>query len=178
MNPKIRKLWHLLMLSAADFALLILLSSLCASQSAATHMGCSGERVAVIQQALYNKGFFGEEISGIYCTKTSAAIKKFRLDAGIEKGNEANYPTLSALGITSRTARCFSAETELLARCIQQSNCRNYAGMVVAGKEILGKTKAARTLGSFISEFYPDSINCNEPSSAAYAAALQALREQ
>lgn len=178
MNRKSKKLRHLLMLLAVDLALLILISTFCTSEALATRMGCSGERVVAIQQALCDRGVFSGKISGVYCTATASAIKKFQQNEGIEKSGEADYNTLSRLGIGTHTNQCFTLQTELLARCIQQSDCRNYAEMVAEGREILSNTKAARTLGSFVSKFYPDVRNDNEPSSEAYAAALQAIREQ
>ncbi len=163
------------MLLAADLALLILIS---ASTANAMHMGSSGERVAAIQQSLYEKGFFSGKISGIYCTKTAKALKEFQQSAGISRSGEADSATLTELGIGAHTAPCFSAEVELLARCIQQSNCHSYAQMLKKGQEILDKTKAARTLGSYVCEFYPDILRSGEPSSDAYSAALHAIREQ
>ncbi len=174
MTQKNKKLWQLLTLLAADLAFLILISTFTAN---ATHMGDSGERVALIQQALAEKKFFSEKISGIYCTKTDKAIKNFRRSAGISRNGEADRATLDALGISSRTDPCFSAEVELLARCIQQSGCHTYAEMLKKGLEILDKTKAARTLGSCVSELYPDILRADEPSSEAYSAALHAIRE-
>ena len=175
MTQKSKKLWQLLTLLAADLALLILISTFTAN---ATHMGDSGERVAAIQQALAEKGLFSEKISGIYCTKTDKAIKKFRQGAGISHSGEADHATLKALGISSRTDLCFSYEVELLARCIQQSGCHTYSEMLKKGLEILNKTKAARTLGSCVSDFYPDILRAGEPSSDAYSAALHAMMEQ
>ncbi len=175
MTQKSKKIWQLVMLLAADLAMLILISAFTAN---AMRMGGSGERVAAIQQILQDKGLFGKEISGIYCTKTDKAIKAFQKSAGIRHSGDADYATLSELGISSRTALCFSAEVELLARCIQQSGCRTYAEMLKKGQEILDKTKAARTMGSYVCEYYPDIIRAGEPSSDAYSAALNAIREQ
>lgn len=175
MMQKNKKIWQLVMLLAADLALLVLISAFTAN---AMRMGGSGERVAAIQQALQEKGLFSETASGIYCTKTGRAIKKFQQSEGISRSGEADYATLAELGISSRTALCFSAEVEMLARCIQQSGCHTYAEMLKTGQEILSKTKAARTMGSYACEFYPDIIRAGEPSSDAYSAALHAIREQ
>lgn len=175
MTQKSKRIWQLVMLLAADLAMLILISTFTAN---AMRMGSSGERVAAIQQVLYDKGLFSGEISGIYCTKTGRAIKSFQQSSGIRRSGEADYSTLTELGISSRTALCFSAEVELLARSIQQSGCRSYAEMLKKGQEILDKTKAARTMGSYVCEYYPDIIRAGEPSSDAYSAALQAIREQ
>ena len=166
------------MLLAIDLALLIFISTLCSSTAVATRMGCNGERVAEIQQMLNRKGFFCDKPSGTYCIKTNNAVKDFQQHSGVKCSGEANYETLKKLGISSRTALCFTAETELLARCIQQSGCQSYAEMLKTGQEIIKRTKAAQTLGSYVCEVFPDSINAGEPSSAAYSAALHAIREK
>lgn len=178
MTQKTRKLWQLVMLLAIDLALLVFISALCSSNARATHMGSSGERVAEIQRMLSRSGYFGEEASGTYCIKTGIAVRKFQKDAGINISGNADFETLARLGISSRTALCFTAEVELLARCIQESGSLGYGEMLKTGQEILKKTKAARTLGSYVCDFYPDAFYAGEPSSAAYAAALQAIREQ
>lgn len=177
MTQKNKKLWQLVMLLAADLALLIFISAICSSNARAMHMGCSGERVAEVQQALIRNGYFSGKASGIYCIKTGMAVRKFQQDANISSSGKADFETLERLGISSRTAPCFSAEVELLARCIQQSST-GYGEMLKTAQEILGKTKAARTLGSYVCDFYPNAFYADEPSSAAYAAALQAIREQ
>lgn len=178
MTQKTKKLWQLVMLLAIDLALLIFISALCSSNARAMHMGCSGERVAEIQQALIRNGYFSGEANGTYCIKTGISVRKFQQDAGISISGKADFETLAKLGISSRTALCFTAEAELLARCIQQSGGTGYGEMLKTGQEILDKTKAARTLGSYAAEFYPEAFYAGEPSSAAYTAALQAIREQ
>ncbi len=177
MNQKSKKLWQLVMLLAIDLALLALISTLCMSRAQATRLGSSGERVAAIQQMLAEKGFFSGAAGGEFCPKTRSAVKDFQESVGISSSGNADFETLRELGISSRTALCFTAEAELLARCIAASGCSGYAEMLRKGQEILGKAKAARTLGSYVCEFYPHILSAGEPSSAAYAAALQALRE-
>lgn len=178
MNRKLKKLWQLVMLLAVDLVLLVFISSNCFSQASAVRIGCNGERVAAIQRALSENGFFTGEINGEFGISTLRAVKKFQKSAGENADGEADHRTLNALGISSRTSEAFTAETELLARCIQQSGCHGYAELLGKAKEILNKTKAARTLGSYVCEYYPDAVFAGEPSSEAYAAALQAIRER
>ena len=172
-----KNLWQIVTLLAADLALLVLISLFSSSSAGAMHMGHSGEKVAVIQQKLYENKFYTGEISGKYSLETRSAVKKFQKSANLVTNGETDYATSIAMGISSRTSPCFTAETELLARCIQESGSMGYPSMLETAEEILSKTKAARTLGSYVCEYYPDAVNSAEPSPEAYAAALQAMRE-
>lgn len=172
-----KKLWQIVTLLAADFALLVLISLLSSPAADAMHMGHSGEKVAVIQQKLYENNFYFGEISGKYSLETRSAVKNFQKYANLRASGETDYPTVTAMGIDSRTHQCFTAEAELLARCVQESGSVGYPSMLNTAEEILSKTKAARTLGSYVCEYYPNIIRSAEPSPEAYAAALQAMRK-
>lgn len=177
MNRKTKKLWHLVMLLAIDLALLILIGSLSAARTQAMFLGCSGERVAAVQQKLSQAGFYSGLSDGEYCIETRSAVRKFQSENGLPTDGETSFETLSAMGITSRTALCFTSEAELLARCIQQSGCNTYPQMLKKGIEILGITGGSVTLGQYISDTFPDFLNhADEPTSQAYSAALQAIR--
>lgn len=171
------KLWQLVTLLAADLALLVLISLLSSPAASGMHMGHTGERVAVIQQKLYENNLYSGIINGNYSIETRNAVKKFQEYAKLEANGETDYATISAMGINSQTHLCFTAEAELLARCVQKSDSVGYPSMLKTAEEILSKTKTARTLGSYVCEYYPDIINSPEPSPQAYAAALQAMRE-
>ena len=170
-----KKLWQIVTLLAADLALLVLISLLSSPTAGAMHMGHSGEKVAVIQQKLCENKFYSGEISGKYSMETRSAVKNFQEHSGLESSGETDYATISAMGISSRTHLCFTAEAELLARCVQESGSVGYPSILKAAEEILSKTKAARTLGSYVCEYYPDVIDSPEPSPEAYTAALHAL---
>ena len=172
-----KKLWQLVTLLAADLVLLVLISLLSSPTAGAMHMGHCGEKVAVIQQKLYENNFYSGKISGNYSVETRTAVKNFQEYSKLEPSGETDYATVSAMGISSRTHLCFTAEAELLARCIQESGSAGYPSMLKTAEEILSKTKAARALGSYVCEYYPDVIHSPEPSPQAYAAALQAMRE-
>lgn len=173
-----KKLWQIVTLLAADLALLVLISLLTSPAADAMHMGHSGEKVAVIQRRLYENNFYSGEISGKYNLETRSAVKNLQKYMSLNASGETDYATVTAMGISSRTHPCFTAEAELLARCVQGSGSTGYASMLKTAEEILSKTKAARTLGSYVCEFYPDVISSPEPSPEAYTAALQAMRKQ
>ncbi len=177
MNRRTKKMWHLVILLAVDLAMLVLIASICTAKTQAVFLGCNGERVAAIQRKLTESNLYNGLCDGEYCIETRSAVKKIQQKNGIQSSGETDFETLCAMGITSRTAPCFTSEVELLARCIQQSNCQTYPQMLEKGMEILTATKTSKTLGQYISSSFPDFLrNSDEPSSLAYTAALQATR--
>ena len=177
MNCKTKRMWHLVMLLAVDLALLVLITTLCTAKTQAMFLGCNGERVAAVQRKLNQKGLYSGVCDGEYCIKTRSAVKEIQRKSGINPSGKTDFETLCAIGVTSRTAPCFSFEVEILARCIQQSNCLSYPQMLKKGIEILSKTDSSVTIGRYISIYHPDFFQISdEPSSQAYSAALQAIR--
>lgn len=175
MNEKNKKLWQLVAILAVNLALLALVSFRSAE---AMRLGSSGERIAEIQRELHRRNLFSGSINGFFDLETRRSISDFQSLSGIEKNGEADFKTLSALGLDSHYSDCFSAPTELLARCIQLSGCRSYPEMLKKGTEILDKTDSAFTLGKYISENHSDfSEFTDEPSADAYNAAVQAIRK-
>lgn len=177
MTTKTKKLWQLVMLLAFDLAILILLSSFSGAKTQALCLGCSGEKVVQIQQKLSEIGLYSGKISGEFNFSTRRGIKAFQKNRGIEPSGEADYETVFNLGLNSELP-CFSSKAELLARCIQQSNCQSYPEMLEKGFEILSKTDGAATLAQYISLHFPNFHKKqapDEPTSEAYKAALQSL---
>lgn len=164
------------MLLMLDLALLILISAVCTSRAHSMCLGCSGERVAAVQRRLAEMGLYSGKADGEYSFATRKAIKAVQRNSGIDPDGETNYETLSAMGINSSYDICFSAEVELLARCIQQSNCQSYPQMLKTAFEILDETHGIETLGKYISRNFSSFSSSSEPSSQAYSAALQAIR--
>ena len=175
MNPKTRKLWQLTALLAVDLIILILISSVCAK---AETLGSKGERVAAIQHELRKLNLYSGNENGIFDFETRRALAEFRNITGIEKSNETDYETLCALGLDAKASVCFSAEAELLARCLTISGCKNYSEMLNEADRILKCTSTAITLGRFVSVNYPYFMIVNAtPPDEAYSAAVQAIRK-
>ena len=175
MNPKTRKLWQLTVLLAVDLIILIIISSVCAK---AETLGSKGERVAAIQHELRKLNLYSGNENGIFDFETRRALAEFRNINGIEKSNETDYETLCTLGLDARASVCFSAEAELLARCLTLSGCKNYAEMLNEADRILRCTSSAVTLGKFISATFPYyMIIESTPTDEAYSAAVQAIRK-
>lgn len=177
MVQKQNKPWQLVMLLAVDLAMLILISSLAGTKGSAMHIGSDGERVFQVQQRMSQLGLYSGECDGIYSLKTRSAVKSFQKSNLIEATGKTNYETLSAMGIDSRTAACFTAEAELLARCINQSECISYGDMLNKGIEILEQTSGLTTLGEYAASACTDTSEFfGEPMCQTYSAAVQAMR--
>lgn len=163
------------MLLAVDLAMLILISSV--NSAYAVYLGCRGEKVLKLQEKLCETGYFNGVPNGFFCFGTRSALKEFQESAGMEPSGKTDYNTLCALKISSRTAVCFESRTELLARCIQSSECINYPEMLSKGVEILNAVRGADTLGSYAVRNFPNLFEkTNEPSDMSYSAASQAIR--
>jgi len=180
MNQKTKKLWQLVMLLTVDLTILIFLTSLSAERADAMCLGYTGERVAAIQYRLSELGLYGNIPCGQYDFETRRGVKYIQRQNGIEPDGETNYKTLAAMGLDSRSGLCFTAQTELLARCIQQSDCLTYPEMLEIGRYILGNVGDCEALGKYISKNYPsfyDKTVGTEPSSQAYTAAIEAIKQ-
>lgn len=173
-----KKLWHIVMLIAVNISLLILIASVLQVGAYALCLGSSGEKVAAVQSALYELGYYGGKISGNYDFATRKTIKIFQRKNGIHPSGEADYETVCALGLDSRSDECFSARTELFARFLSVNAGVDYPDMLAAGEELL-KNAGSLPLSRYLFNMYPDfcnDVNDIEPTSQAYAAALQLLR--
>lgn len=177
LDEKTKRLWQLLALLAVDFIMLAAISVSSSARSQAVCLGCSGERVSEIQRRLNDKGFYCGEINGSYDFATRQSVRKFRKASGLKSGSDADYQTLNALGINSHS-ECFSAQTEILARYIESFGGNNYLEMLQTGTQAL-EHSGGTTLCLYLMQSEPEfrrMIFSGEPSSEAYAAAIQSLR--
>ena len=167
------------MLLAINLLMLILISSVCALRSDAVCLGSSGERVAAVQKKLKESGLYNGAVNGICDFATRKAIKAFQKQNGAEQSGEADYETVSLLGIGCRAGDCFSAETELLARYIKLSGSTNYPDMLRIGEELL-ENAGKMPLGQYIlnsDKNFFKKVFTTEPTSESYSCALQLLRQ-
>lgn len=155
-----------------EFALLILISS--SMHTNALHLGESGEKIAAAQTRLYAIGLYSGKIHGNFNFETRSAVKAFQKENGLDTSGEINGETLNALKLGTSYALCMSSKTELLARCIEQSGCTSYPEMLDKGIEILSKSNGF--ISAYSADFSLISHFKTEPSSQAFAAALQAIR--
>ena len=147
-----KKAWQLTALIALNLLMLILISCVCTLRADAVYLGSSGEKVAAIQRKLKKSGLYDGEINGNYDFATRKAIKIFQEQNKAEQSGEADYETILLLGLDSRSGKCFSFETELLARYLRQSDASNYPEMLQKGEEILEKA-GAMPLGQYLFSF-------------------------
>ena len=95
----------LILALAIVFAVNLLLILLFQSADAASYkQGSSGETVKQIQTRLKNWGYYSYAVDGIYGSRTTAAVKKFQKNNGLEEDGIAGPATLSKMGISSSTA--------------------------------------------------------------------------
>lgn len=175
MSEKNRILWRVTAASAINLAMLILLV-FSLKNAAALCLGCSGERVAVLQRSLASAGLYDGEISGIYDLTLRKSIKIFQQESGLEASGEADAETVTLLGISSKSGDCFCAETELLARVLEiKYPTANYTQMLAAAKKEL---EEIFSLAELLSGEMCEKILAVEPSSTAYEAACEALSQR
>lgn len=176
MSQNSKKMWQLVMLLAVNLFIMISLSAV--MRADALCLGCIGEKVAAVQRALSHSGFYGGEISGEYDFATRKAVKSFQTQNGLTRSGETDYETVSALGLDSRIGECFSVRTELLAVYIEKHGGSDYPSMLLAAEDML-RSRGTFPLSGFIinsEKNFLKTFSEYEPSSEAYAAALEAIR--
>lgn len=112
------------------------------SSSALSKQGSSGDEVTAIQTKLYELGYYGGKIDGIFGSGTKNALINFQKDNGLTADGIAGAKTLQALGISQNGSSGEFSESEvaLLARIISaESRGEPYEGQVAVGAVILNR---------------------------------------
>lgn len=112
------------------------------SSSALSKQGSSGDEVTAIQTKLYELGYYGGRIDGIFGSGTKNALINFQMDNGLTADGIAGTKTLQALGILQNGSSGEFSESEvaLLARIISaESRGEPYEGQVAVGAVILNR---------------------------------------
>ncbi len=175
MSKKIRKSWKIVFLLAVNLAILIIVTT---ENAQAARLGSSGERVAAIQQKLFENKLYSGEINGSFDFATRRSLKKFQSRNDLNPTGETDYSTLCLLGISSRDSD-FCIQTELLARFVQHCGGTSFGSMLMTAEKTL-ENKNGLTLIGYIALTDPDFISAlssDEPSPEAYSAASQALKK-
>lgn len=176
MSEKSRELWQITVIVAVNLLLLIIISAVRAD---AVCLGCSGEKVAAVQNALKSKGFYSGEISGEFGFETRKALKAYQKNTGLNDSGETDYATVSALGLGARSGECFDVSTEILARYLKINGGASYPEMLAAAQWIIAESgcfSLTQCLLNADENGFRDLLG-TEPSSQSYSAALQAIRE-
>ncbi len=180
MSEKNEIAWQVTIAAAVNLIILILIILMSRSEAYAMGLGSGGERVSAVQRVLKNKGFYQGEISGIYDFSTRRGIKKFQSENGIEPSGNADYKTVSTLGLNSKN-EIFSFETELLARYVQfVCGGKGYPEKLELCEKIIEKKKSGQTVGSLLIAENPDfyrKITEIEPGPDSVRAAYRAIEK-
>ena len=157
--------------------------------------GDSGSAVTTIQTKLKRWGYFDGPVDGIYCSKTSKAVRSFQRKNGLTADGVAGPATLKALGMEQTSQNSGSSQTgssggnasgdvALLAKVISaEARGEPYDGQVAVGAVILNRIahpSFPNTLAGVVYE--PGAFTCmvdgqiDQPiASSAYQAARDAL---
>ena len=182
MNNKKKLALALAVLFAVNSLLILLFQS---ADAASYKQGSSGETIKQIQTRLKNWGYYTYTVDGIYGSRTTAAVKKFQKNNGLQADGIAGPATLSKMGISSSAAAAgISNDTALLARLISaEARGEPYIGQVAVGAVVLNRMEHPSFPNSLSGVIYQSgAFTCitdgqfNQPvSESAYSAARDAL---
>ena len=151
--------------------------------------GDTAANVKLVQQRLYNLGYYTAKVDGIWGPKTLAAVKKFQKDYGLVQDGIVGAKTEKALGITLNsstggTATANSSELTLLARCVYaEARGEPYTGQVAIAAVVLNRVRSSSFPNTIAGVIYQagaftavsdGQINLT-PNETAYKAARDAL---
>ena len=150
--------------------------------------GDTTANVRIVQQRLYNLGYYTYKVDGIWGTRTKTAVKKFQKDKGLVADGIVGAKTEKALGITlsssSSSSSTTSSELNLLARCVySESRGEPYTGQVAVAAVVLNRVRSSKFPNTIAGVIYQKGaftavsdgqINLT-PNETAYKAARDAL---
>lgn len=149
---KLSRAWQAVLITALNLLLIIAVRGITAQ--AAVRMGVNGEWVMLLQERLGEEGFYSGAKDGSYSPATRSAVKKFQRSRGLEDSGEADYETLSALGLNSaHESGYFSSSVQLLARFAEwRCGPGSYEEKLALCRSMLARVKSAG---------YPDTLAAN-----------------
>lgn len=169
-----RKSFKIMMLTAVNIAMLILLADFCGVKSYAINLGENGEKISVLQKCLADKGYYSGEINGLLDFGTRKAVKNFKKQHSINDDDD--YRLFSALGIYKCGYECFGADVEILARHLKINGIIGYHNMVEVCEKIIERAESTSLFSEIISASEnTDKIINAKPDSEQYSAAFHVL---
>ena len=125
----------------AILIVLIIVIAVAPVSRAFSSFGSRGEEVVLIQQRLFELGYYTGSIDGIYGRDTKAAVTTFQKDNGLSADGIAGQKTLSALKVYAETGSTpASSDYLLLARLISaEARGESYIGQVAVGAVVLNR---------------------------------------
>ena len=152
--------------------------------------GDTTANIKLVQQRLYNLGYYTYTIDGIWGSRTRTAVKKFQSDYGLVADGIVGAKTEKALGITlsggggSVSSSLSSSELNLLARCVySEARGEPYPGQVAVAAVVLNRVRSSSFPNTIAGVIYQPGaftavsdgqINLT-PNESAYKAARDAL---
>lgn len=134
--------------------------------STATKLGDKNNTVKEIQTLLNQKGYYNNEIDGIFGNATKEAVINFQKDNNLESDGIVGEKTASSLGLgensNNQTSKYSDSEIDLLAKIISaESRGEPYSGQVAVGAVILNRIEHPsfpNTLSGVI--YQPGAFSC------------------
>lgn len=150
--------------------------------------GDTTANVRIVQQRLYNLGYYTYKVDGIWGTRTKTAVRKFQKAKGLVADGIVGAKTEKALGVTlsgsSSSTGTTSNELNLLARCVySESRGEPYTGQVAVAAVVLNRVRSSKFPNTIAGVIYQKGaftavsdgqINLT-PNETAYKAARDAL---
>ena len=150
--------------------------------------GDTTANVRIVQQRLYNLGYYTYKVDGIWGTRTKTAVRKFQKAKGLVADGIVGAKTEKALGVTlsgsSSSTGTNSSELNLLARCVySESRGEPYTGQVAVAAVVLNRVRSSKFPNTIAGVIYQKGaftavsdgqINLT-PNETAYKAARDAL---
>lgn len=148
--------------------------------------GDTAANVRIVQQRLYNLGYYTYKVDGIWGWRTKAAVKAFQRDSGLVADGIVGAKTEKALGVTltKSSASVSMSELNLLARCVySEARGEPYAGQVAVAAVVLNRVRSSKFPNTISGVVYQKGaftavadgqINLT-PNETAYKAARDAL---
>lgn len=151
--------------------------------------GDTTANIKLVQQRLYNLGYYTYKVDGIWGSRTTKAVKKFQSDYGLTADGIVGAKTEKALGITLSGGSGSSGSTSsnnlnLLARAVYgEARGEPYTGQVAIAAVILNRVKSSKFPNTISGVIYQNGaftavsdgqINLT-PNQSAYNAARDAL---
>lgn len=159
-------------------------------RAALSYYGTTGSEVTNIQVKLYQWGYYGGPVDGLYGYDTFKAVEYFQTKNGLAVDGIAGPETLAALGLaappdsSSSSDVSASRDQDLLAHLINgEARGESYVGQVAVGAVIINRTRDSRFPKTIAGVIYQpgafDAVSDGQinldPSSSCISAARDAL---
>lgn len=148
--------------------------------------GDTAANIRIVQQRLYNLGYYTYKVDGLWGWRTKAAVREFQRDNGLVVDGIVGSRTEKALGVTlsGSSSSVSTSELNLLARCVySEARGEPYAGQVAVAAVVLNRVRSSKFPNTIAGVIYQkgaftavsDGQIDLTPNETAYKAARDAL---